>query len=94
MWAIVATVFVFRDAFAWQQPILRLGDTAIGVAIGVAAAACLQHATLIERSRRNRCTTKPTTRRDADRQTRPAQRPQPLPRDDEEGSMITPALSG
>jgi hypothetical protein len=34
MWAVVATVFLYRD----RQPILRLADTAIGVTVGLAAA--------------------------------------------------------
>jgi uncharacterized membrane protein YccC len=33
---------------AWQQPILRLADTVVGVLIGVAAAACLRSSTLAQ----------------------------------------------
>jgi len=33
---------------AWQQPILRLADTVIGVLIGVAAAACLRSSTVVQ----------------------------------------------
>jgi uncharacterized membrane protein YccC len=52
--AVVMVVAALSPRDAWEQPILRLGDTAIGVAIGVAAAACLQRATRVERSRRKR----------------------------------------
>jgi hypothetical protein len=49
MWAVLATIFVLRDSFrksvaavspqhAWQQPILRLVDTVVGVAVGAIAA--------------------------------------------------------
>jgi hypothetical protein len=49
MWAVIATIFVLRDSFgnsvaadspqhAWQQPILRLVDTIVGVAVGALAA--------------------------------------------------------
>jgi uncharacterized membrane protein YccC len=33
---------------AWQQPILRLADTVVGVVIGVAAAACLRSSVLAQ----------------------------------------------
>ncbi|MDX6491888.1 MAG: hypothetical protein QOD43_2133 [Gaiellaceae bacterium] len=69
--AVVMVVAALSPRDAWQQPILRLGDTAIGVAVGVAAAACLQHATFIERSRRN---VAPPSRRPGVTQTvKPAQ---------------------
>ncbi len=35
---------------AWQQPILRLADTVVGILIGVAAAALL-HVSALERPR-------------------------------------------
>lgn len=51
--AVVMVVAALSPRDAWEQPILRLGDTALGVVIGVAAAACLQRTTHVERSRRN-----------------------------------------
>jgi uncharacterized membrane protein YccC len=44
--AVVMVVAALSPDDAWEQPILRLGDTASGVVVGVAAAACLQLATL------------------------------------------------
>jgi hypothetical protein len=43
--AVVLVVAGLSPHDAWQQPILRLADTVIGVLIGVAAAACLRSAT-------------------------------------------------
>jgi uncharacterized membrane protein YccC len=51
--AVVMVAAALSPRDAWELPILRLGDTAIGVAIGVAGAVCLQGATRVERSRRN-----------------------------------------
>jgi uncharacterized membrane protein YccC len=51
--AVVMVVAALSPRDAWEQPILRLVDTALGVVTGVAAAACLQRATRVERSRRN-----------------------------------------
>jgi hypothetical protein len=48
--AVVMVVAALSPHNAWEQPILRLGDTVIGVAVGVAAAACLQLALAVERS--------------------------------------------
>jgi hypothetical protein len=48
--AVVMVVAALSPRDAWEQPILRLGDTAIGVAVGVAAAACLQLVLRVERS--------------------------------------------
>jgi hypothetical protein len=73
--AVVMVVAALSPRDAWEQPILRLGDTAIGVAIGVAAAACLQRAALIERSRRNVAT--PNRRRGVTQTVKPDQLRQP-----------------
>jgi uncharacterized membrane protein YccC len=44
---------------AWQQPILRLADTVVGVLIGVAAAACLRSSTLLQQRSARRARARP-----------------------------------